>query len=326
MKQIHKRLAALLMAFAVAALCAAPAFAVTSADVDLSKKGSITVTLRDSKTDAEIVGGRLTLYQVASVKKENANLSYVYTNGFENCGVSLGDLSESDLAEQLEAKRTAASKGTTVTVNSSGKAVFSDLSLGLYLVVQTTASTGYEKINPFIVSVPLLDGGRYLYDVDALPKVGTLTKTTPPDVPEIPDVPETPDLPDVPVVPDTPVQPDVPQTPETPTTPETPETPQNPTPDTPGDNPVAPEVPDWPLDEDGHPIPPDADNPDGWVLNGRPDKKNAPNPDNPDGWVLNGRPSKNALPQTGQLNWPIPVLACTGIVLMAAGAALRKKR
>ena len=318
MKQIRKRFAVLLLAFAVAALCAAPAFAVTSADVDLSRKGSVTVTLRDSKTNAEVAGGKLTLYQVASVKKENANLSYVYTNGFENCGVSLGDLSESDLAEQLEAKRTAASTGTTVTVNSSGKAVFSNLSLGLYLVVQTKASTGYEKINPFIVSVPLLDSGRYLYDVDALPKVGTVTSTMPPDVPD------TPEQPNVPNVPENPSQPDVPKTPKTPTTPETPTTPQNPTPDTPGDNPVAPGVPDE--STGGRLTPPDADNPEGWVLNGRPDKKKAPNPDNPKGWVLNGRPTRNTLPQTGQLNWPIPVLACTGIVLMAAGAALRKKR
>ena len=34
---------------------------------------------------------------------------YDYTNGFENCGVSLGDLSESDLARTLDDKRPAGS-------------------------------------------------------------------------------------------------------------------------------------------------------------------------------------------------------------------------
>ena len=58
------------------------------------------------------------------------------------------------------------------------------------------------------------------------------------------------------------------------------------------------------------------------VLNGRPDKNKAPNPDNPDDWVLNGRPT---LPQTGQLNWPIPVLTAAGTCLIAAGILLRKK-
>lgn len=283
MKQIRKQLAALLLAVALAAACAAPAFAAaTAASIELTRKGSITVTLRDSESGSAVSGGKLTLYQVASISRQNGNLSYDYTNGFENCGVSLGDLSESDLARTLDDKRPADSKGETLPVDTDGKAVFSRLPLGLYLVVQSTASTGYEKINPFLVSVPLVEEDTYLYDVDALPKVGTLTPTTPPDVPEEPDKPEKP------------------------TTPE---------------NPDKPETPDLP-EEPGKNTPPGADNPDDWVLNGRPDKNKAPNPGNPDDWVLNGRPT---LPQTGQLNWPIPVLTAAGTCLIAAGILLRKK-
>ena len=33
----------------------------------------------------------------------------------------------------------------------------------------------------------------------------------------------------------------------------------------------------------------------------------------------------SALPQTGQLNWPVPVLAVTGAVLVAAGVVLKKR-
>ena len=271
---------------ALAAACAAPAFAAaTAASIELTRKGSITVTLRDSESGSAVSGGKLTLYQVASISRQNGNLSYDYINGFENCGVSLGDLSESDLARTLDDKRPAGSKGETLTVDTDGKAVFSRLPLGLYLVVQSTASTGYEKINPFLVSVPLVEEDTYLYDVDALPKVGTMTPTTPPDVPEEPDTPENPDKP---------------------------ETPDNP------DNPETPDIPEEP----GKNTPPGADNPDDWVLNGRPDKNKAPNPGNPDDWVLNGRPT---LPQTGQLNWPIPVLTAAGTCLIAAGILLRKK-
>ena len=292
MKQIRKQLAALLLAVALAAACAAPAFAAaTAASIELTRKGSITVTLRDSESGSAVSGGKLTLYQVASISRQNGNLSYDYTNGFENCGVSLGDLSESDLAWILDDKRPADSKGETLTLGTDGKAVFSRLPLGLYLVVQSTASTGYEKINPFLVSVPLVEEDTYLYDVDALPKVGTLTPTTPPDVPEEPDKPEKPDKP---------------------TEPEKPTTPENP------DKPETPEIPEEP----GKNTPPGADNPDDWVLNGRPDKNAAPNPGNPDDWVLNGRPT---LPQTGQLNWPIPVLTAAGTCLIAAGILLRKK-
>ena len=112
MKQIRKQLAALLLAVALAAACAAPAFAAaTAASIELTRKGSITVTLRDSESGSAVSGGKLTLYQVASISRQNGNLSYDYTNGFENCGVSLGDLSESDLARTLDDKRPADSKG-----------------------------------------------------------------------------------------------------------------------------------------------------------------------------------------------------------------------
>ena len=123
MKQIRKQLAALLLAVALVAACAAPAFAAaTAASIELTRKGSITVTLRDSESGSAVSGGKLTLYQVASISRQNGNLSYDYTNGFENCGVSLGDLSESDLARTLDDKRPADSKGETLTVDTDGKA------------------------------------------------------------------------------------------------------------------------------------------------------------------------------------------------------------
>ena len=63
--------------------------------------------------------------------------------------------------------------------------------------------------------------------------------------------------------------------------------------------------------------------PENPVNPGNPDKPVAPgNPDNP---VGPGRPDGNALPQSGQLNWPIPVLTAAGTCLIAAGILLRKK-
>ena len=92
MKSIRKRLAAVLAALTLLVWCAAPAFALEV--VDLSRTGSIKVSLYDSETSEAVGGGTLTLYRVAKVQKDNANLSFVYTNGFEDCGVELGDLSE----------------------------------------------------------------------------------------------------------------------------------------------------------------------------------------------------------------------------------------
>ena len=271
MKSIRKRLAAVLAALTLLVWCAAPAFALEV--VDLSRTGSIKVSLYDSETSEAVGGGTLTLYRVAKVQKDNANLSFVYTNGFEDCGVELGDLSEGELAGRLAEKIAATAESTTVEISDLGVAEFGDLEVGLYLVVQTTAAENYNVINPFLVSVPIQENGSYVYDVDALPKVGTAAKKTP----EPPDTPDTPD---------------------------TPAKPEEENPNT--------------------PVAPGPDNPDGWVLGAHGEKiylnPEAPSPDNPNGYVMGA----HGLPQTGQLNWPIPVLAVTGVVLVAAGIKLKK--
>lgn len=184
MKSIRDRLAVLLM------LCllvwgAVPALAAET--VDETRIGSIKVLLCDTETAAPLQGGELTLYRVASVSKNGADMSFTYVNGFENCGI----------------------------------AVFGDLKAGLYLIVQKQAAEGYDAIQPFLVTVPIMENGQYVYDVDAHPKAGTSSRKAT----------------------------------QTPPTQE----------------------------------------------------------------VL------SALPQTGQLNWPVPVLAVTGAVLVAAGVVLKKR-
>ena len=202
------------------------------------------------------------------------------------CGIALGDLTDSTLAAQLQEYLPQSAEGTTKTIDADGNVTFRGLELGLYLIVQTEASKGYEPINPFLVSLPMAEDGKWNYAVDASPKVGAYTPTKP-DTPPTPPTPPTPDHPDTPTPPDNPDNPVSPGNPDNPVAPGHP------------DNPVAPGHPD-------HPVAPG--NPDSPVLPGH--------PDNP---VMTG------LPQTGQLNWPVPVLAVSGVVLFAFGWALDRK-
>ena len=284
---LRHRLAAVLLAMCLVVCCALPAFA-TSANIVLGRLGSLHVRLYDTHNDVPLRGGELTLYQVASVKRTNGNLYFDYTGDFTGCGVVLGDLSDSTLADQLLEYMPQGARGTTKTVDADGNAAFEDLELGLYLIVQSKASNGYAPIKPFLVSLPMAENGKWNYEVDASPKVGGYTPVNP----------------DTPPVPPTPV-PDKPGTPEQPTEPTNPDTPKNP--DGPG-NPVSPGSPDSP------------------VAPGNPDNPVAPgNPDNP---ALAGRPDgavMSGLPQTGQLNWPIPVLTASGLVLVAVGAYLMER-
>ena len=218
MKSIRDRLAVLLM------LCllvwgAVPVLAAET--VDETRIGSIKVLLCDTETAAPLQGGELTLYRVASVSKNDADMSFTYTNGFENCGIALDNVSESALASRLAEKVTQNAQAVTKTVNDSGIAVFGDLKAGLYLIVQKQAAEGYDAIQPFLVTVPIMENGQYVYDVDAHPKAGTASRKPT-------------------------------QTPPT-------------------------------------------------------------------------QKVLSALPQTGQLNWPVPVLAVTGAVLVAAGVILKKR-
>lgn len=292
-KSLRRRFAALLLMLCLLAAGALPALA-TSVNIRLvdasgnPATGTIRVALYDSAKDKALSGGQLTLYRVAEVKRKNGDLSFEYCGDFYGCGIALGDLTDSTLADQLLEYMPQGARGTTKTVDADGNAAFEDLELGLYLIVQSKASNGYAPIKPFLVSLPMAENGKWNYEVDASPKVGGYTPVNP----------------DTPPVPPTPV-PDKPGTPEQPTEPTNPDTPKNP--DGP-DSPVSPGSPDSP------------------VAPGNPDNPAAPgNPDNP---ALAGRPDgavMNGLPQTGQLNWPVPVLAVSGMLLFAAGWVLNKK-
>ncbi len=140
--------------------------AVDCASLDFHKTGSITITL-DSVTD-----GALTLYPVAVLYLDDGNMAYAYTEAFQGCTASLADVTDaalgSTLAAYVEEEGVA---GTEKTIGTNGQVTFRGLSLGLYLVTQTTKSTGYYEIEPFLVTVPLEKNDAWSYAVDASPKV-----------------------------------------------------------------------------------------------------------------------------------------------------------
>ena len=92
----NNRFAALLLALCMAVCCALPALAApaASANIDLSRTGSMDVTLYDHQNDVPLRGGALTVYKVADVARTNGDLHFVYTADFTGCGIALGDLTD----------------------------------------------------------------------------------------------------------------------------------------------------------------------------------------------------------------------------------------
>ena len=145
--------------------CSVPALAAGSRP----DTGSITITMADATDKTPIVGAQLDLYRVASLTIDPGdNMYYSYTDEFRSCGYELTDTNLANLlAAFVEGKGIQA---TQLVTDSSGKALADALPLGLYLVKQTAAVNGYAPCKPFLVSVPALIENALVYDVQAAPK------------------------------------------------------------------------------------------------------------------------------------------------------------
>ena len=109
------------------------------------RKGSLTVVLPGA-------GGELKLYSVDFVPPEKLTPEYA--------GILAPEMPESE--------------GICKTIGVDGRAVFENLSPGVYLLCQTQASAGYQKICPFFVTVPMAQGDGWAYDISAYPKAGKI--------------------------------------------------------------------------------------------------------------------------------------------------------
>lgn len=138
---------------------------------DLDQRGSIAVTMTFRET--AVPGGSLTLYKVGNVDAEDGDYFFTYTKEFSQCSIPVTELSSAKLSEALDEIRKEKNLQGIMKQNigENGQVVFSNLELGLYLVVQDKAASGYNTVNSFLVSIPSMEDGSYTYDIDASPKV-----------------------------------------------------------------------------------------------------------------------------------------------------------
>jgi len=230
--KLHKNLFALFLILAV--LCTTPAAVYARETPDESRDGAITVEMAyDGKA---VKGGTLTAYRVGRIQKSGDDYRFVKTPAMKEFSGEYDDISAPKLAEDVAAFVKENKIGIYAEEkNQDGKVVFSGLELGLYLIVQTKASDGYEPVKPFLVSIPMEEDGNYVYEINAKEKFQLHQKPKP-------------------------SKPSKPSGPSQPSEPSTPAAPPNP---------------------------------------------------------------PKLLPQTGQLNWPVPVLAALGLSLFSFGWILR---
>jgi hypothetical protein len=145
----------------------------------MDRVGSISVTLVDPDGETPLAGAELSLYYVATVKLNEANRpSYTFTDAFAGCGAALDDPALTTVLDVfVQENATPVAKQVT---DAQGAAVFTNLPLGLYFVKQTGTVENYVACTSFLVTVPNYNDEGYVYDVNATPKtdIAKLTSIT----------------------------------------------------------------------------------------------------------------------------------------------------
>ena len=150
-------------------LIAAFLFAVGAAATDADRTGSIRVTLKTGDGKAR-PDATLCAY-LAAVPDENAELQYSTAPAFKDSGFTvtktIPDEAAALLSDYAEAHGIA---GQSVKTDENGIAAFTDLPQGIYLIRETGETGGYSRMLPFLVFLPRMEGNNRIFDVSAVPK------------------------------------------------------------------------------------------------------------------------------------------------------------
>lgn len=186
MGKFRKMLAGVLSAAMVLSTMTVTAFAEDTnkmPTIDTTKTGSITINkYKGNNTTKPLEGVTFTIYKVADLEQSSSNpVELKYKSLIEDVEITSDTkyVENNEFAKAVnkaiaENKLSEAGQNTT---NTSGQVKFENLSLGIYLVVETDApSQVVNKTANFLVSVPMTneDGDDWIYNITANPKNKTV--------------------------------------------------------------------------------------------------------------------------------------------------------
>ena len=139
--------------------------------INFNKKGTITITLKESNENNYVKGAEITIYKIATATSENNNLKFIYLDNIKNCDGDLSNLKDTSLISKIDKCINNINLPIqTKLTNEEGNVKFDNLELGLYLVKQTNQVEGYSKIDSFLVAIPKEIDNKWTYDIVASPK------------------------------------------------------------------------------------------------------------------------------------------------------------
>ena len=172
-RSIKMQMIALLIALAV---CFAPVLSVFALSTpDLTKKTSLSMTLKTAGTDVHYASGaEITIYKVADFVDDSGTLGYSLTTDYKSSGINLkSKITQSVIDDLVKYTKNNNITGKSDKTDANGKVVFDDLDCAVYLVTATSLPEGFSSFVPFMYFLPYYDhdSGTWVYDGVAEPKI-----------------------------------------------------------------------------------------------------------------------------------------------------------
>ncbi len=169
MKKSSLKLSATVLSLLLLFCLSFSTFALTT--VDLNRKGSVTISMLNN--EKPIKGGELTIFNIGNLTQNSSGYDFSPTEEYEQFEGNYKDFQSPEFAHSIYAyTKNNNIKGEQVKkIGSNGEVAFSDLELGMYLVVQSKNAKGYKAVAPFVVALPYSDNGELIYDFTAKPKI-----------------------------------------------------------------------------------------------------------------------------------------------------------
>ena len=174
MKKLNKMLSCLLLLLVILTLPMG-ALAGEKAGFDEDQECTLEILIEnESDRDMPVADADVTLFKVADVKVDRDTVSYPCTPDFSGYAVNLEDV-DNRIAEELFAYAMLhRASGETKYTDEDGRTEFTGLTPGVYLVSEITGVTDkYVKFKPFLAVLPYDEEGNWIYRVLARPKFDT---------------------------------------------------------------------------------------------------------------------------------------------------------
>lgn len=166
----------LLSVLIAAVLFLVPARAVFGAgSLDPDQKASLTMTLKSADEEVKVASGvEVSIYLVAEGKYSSSGIDFVLTDEYAASGLDLnGKITQSMIDDLRHYTLEKNISGTSQVSDADGLVKFEGLKSGFYLVMATSLPQGFTSFVPFLYSLPYYsaEAGSWKYDGVAEPKI-----------------------------------------------------------------------------------------------------------------------------------------------------------